>query len=158
VVALGARQAERVAEPPPPSRVLPAGQDAVTCAALVAAAGPGTCACAIPTFGSSGPLAHSANACVALPWSPPPPLSPTAVHDVGLAPSTSGLPAASLGKLPFGLRLPTVPGVVRAPPLSKRVPGGQVAVACTVWNVPDGPGVLATTTCVAAGPASRHSA
>ena len=67
-----------------------------------------------------------------LPWSPPPPFSPAAVHELGFAPSVSGAPAASLGKLPLGLRLPTVPGVVRAPPLSRRVPGGQVAVACTV--------------------------
>jgi hypothetical protein len=85
-------------------------------------------------------------------------LRPTAVHDWGSAPLVSGWPAASLGKLPIGFRLPTFPGVVRAPPLSRRVPCGQVAVACTMAYAPPGPGVLATTTCVAAGPASRHSA
>jgi hypothetical protein len=38
------------------------------------------------------------------------------------------------------------------------MPGGHVAVARTPVNVPDGPGVLATTICVEASPPSTQIA
>jgi hypothetical protein len=80
---------------PPPSSVVPAGQGAVACAGVLAVAGPGTWTCATNTGGA--PAAQTAYACVALFWSPPPPLRPTAVHELGAGPSSTGAPLASLG-------------------------------------------------------------
>lgn len=88
------------------------------------------------------------------------PSSAEAVHDCGLAPLLgTGLPAASLGRLPTrwrgeGCWPPTLwlPGTVFAPPPTRIVPAGHVAVVVTIPLAPNGPWTVLTLTIVDRAP------
>src|SRR2546421_5781104 len=117
---------------PPPTRTVLAGQETVTDAPEPAAAGPETSAFLTVMVGFVASVLQTAKAYVVLLVPAAPPFRPTAVHEPGFVPEVTGVPVALLGKLPMILRPPAVPGVVRAPPLSKRSPAGQVAVAVAI--------------------------
>src|SRR2546426_7971716 len=140
--------------PPPTSTVL-AGQETVVVAPELAAVGPETSAFLTVIVGFVLLVLQTAKAYVVL-VPPPPPFRPTAVQEAGFVPEVTGVPVELLGKLPMILRLPTVPGEVLAPPLSRRSPAGQVAVAVAIVSPVFGPEVLATSTTVAEGPDEMH--
>ena len=140
--------------PPPTSTVL-AGQDTVAVAAELAAVGPETSAFLTVTVGFVASVLQMAKAYVVLVPAAPP-FRPTAVHELGLVPEVMGVPVELLGKLPMILRPPAVPGVVRAPPLSRRSFAGQVAVAMATESALFGPDVLGASTSVADGPDEMH--
>src|SRR6267378_496203 len=140
--------------PPPTSTVL-AGQDTVTAAPELADVGPATSAFSTLMVGFVASVLHTAKAYVVL-VPPPPPFRPTAVHELGFVPEVTGVPVELLGKLPMILRLPAVPGVVLAPPLSRRSFAGQVAVALAIVSPVFGPDVLGASTNVAEGPDEMH--
>ncbi len=90
-----------------------------------------------------------------LPLLPPPPFQPTAVQESGLvSPSAAAFcpwscaASSKVGKLAIGLRLPTLAGVMRAPPPSRRVFAGQVAVTRPTAPLVVGPASLFITTWV----------
>ncbi len=81
---------------PPPTRTVPAPQAAVTLAPVLAAVGPDTLALRTVIVGLVGSVLQTAKTDVVF-VPPPPPFSPTAVHEPGLVPDVTGLPVASSG-------------------------------------------------------------
>jgi hypothetical protein len=101
--------------------------------------------------------AQTTNALVTAPGAGWPPLSPTAVHEVGLvAISATGWPLASLGKLPIGFKPPTVSGSVFAPPPITTECLGQLAVVRVQESAARGPLVSVAKTRMRVGPSAKQ--
>src|SRR5260370_42482182 len=125
---LGDDPRARVA-PPPPNRVVPGGQLAVTLVTVAAWPGPGMLASTTWRL-VAVTRAHSARLEVTAPTTSWPPVAPTVVQARGGWP-----PAADAGKVPSMCRLDggLAPVCSRglAPPPTSWVPSGQVALAAT---------------------------
>src|SRR5207302_7017118 len=120
---------------PPPTRLVPDGQEAVAIrGGLPCAATPETDAVST-TVWAGPPVEHIAKLVTWSPASDCPPNPPTAVQEAGsVAPLATGLPPESLGMVPLTLR--PLPGVAVSvalptwtPPPMSTVPEGQGTVA-----------------------------
>src|SRR5260370_20026103 len=149
---LGDDPRARVA-PPPPNRVVPGGQLAVTLVTVAAWPGPGMLTSTTWRL-VAVTRAHSARLEVTAPTTSWPPVAPTVVQARGGWP-----PPADVGKVPSMCRLDRglapVCSRVLAPPPTSWVPSGHGAVVATVDPGPAGPGMLDSTTTAGNGPGPR---
>src|SRR5437763_12459748 len=153
---------------PPPTRLVPDGQEAVAIrGGLPCAATPETDA-VCTTVWAGPPVEHMAKLVTWSPVSDCPPNPPTAVQKLGsVAPLATGLPPESLGMVPLTLR--PLPGVAVSaalptsmPPPMSVVPDGHWVVALVADPAAFPMGWVAVTTWVlnpaaSAGPADSHT-